>query len=107
MAHRNPLPGTVLGGRGAFRVLGDGALLNVEQTGPVAVVVERELATGFDRDATHAELTPGHPRDLMREIQCGQELRPEALALLRRHPLRLSQREHRQYADEPTRTKRN
>ena len=45
LAHRNHLPCTVLAGLGAFRIFGDSALLNLKETRPVAVVVERELST--------------------------------------------------------------
>src|SRR5262245_41737667 len=96
------LPDMVLAGLAAFRVLGNGALLNVEETRPVAVVVGSELSTWLDSDATHAELTSGHLLDLTGEIQCGQQLRPEALTVRRRHLLLLPQREPRQHADEPT-----
>src|SRR5262245_18300078 len=101
-ADGNGLPDMVLAGLAGFRVLGDGALLNVEETRPVAMVVWSELSTGLDSNATHAELAPGHPPDLICEIQCGQHLRPEALAVRRRHLLLLLQREPRQHADEPS-----
>src|SRR5215467_11955069 len=90
-AHGNGLPGMVLAGLRTFWILRDGALLNVEETRPVAVVVEREPSAGLDRDATHAELTPSHLVDLIREIQCGQQLRLEALAVRRRRLLLLSE----------------
>src|SRR5262245_55639417 len=60
-AHCDHLPCTVLCDLGAFRIFRDDTRLNVEETRPVAVVVERELSAGLDRDATHAELTPSHP----------------------------------------------
>ena len=101
-ADGNGLPDMVLVGTDAFRVLGDRALLNVEETRPVVVVVGSELSTWLDSDATHAELTPRHSLDLIREVQCGQHLRPEALAVRRRHLLLLPQREPRQHADEPS-----
>jgi hypothetical protein len=65
-AHFNGLARMMFGGLGGFRVLGDGALLNIEQTRPVAVVMDRELSTGIDRDATHAQLTPSHLLDPQR-----------------------------------------
>jgi hypothetical protein len=100
-ADGNRLPGTVLVGLGAFGVLRDGALLNVEQTRSVAVVVECKLSTRLDCDATHAELTPGHPLNLIGEVECGQHLRLEALAVRGRCALSLPEGDPRQNADEP------